>query len=133
MRTRDAETADRETIRQIHAQNGIDYSLPDLDSPLFCVRKVVEDDNGRVVGACFLRLTAETYLMLSPELTPRDKVTAMQAMQPEVLRSAWELGLDEVEARIPAEIEARFHKRLRCLGWSRNREGWHPWTIATHA
>jgi hypothetical protein len=133
MMVRDAKPEDFAEIEQIHAAMGMDYALPELNHPLFLVRKVTIDDNGAVIGACFLRITAETYLWLKPDASPRDKVDVMNEMQPEVLRAAWQNGLDDIEARIPETVERRFQKRLNQLGWSKNRSGWSPWTVATRA
>jgi hypothetical protein len=130
---RDAKPEDFAEIERIHAAMGMDYQLPDLAHPLFLVRKVTLDDNGEVIGACFLRITAETYLWMSPDIAPRCKMDVMNKMQPEVLRAAWQNGLDDIEARIPETVERRFQKRLNQLGWSKNRSGWFPWTVATHA
>jgi hypothetical protein len=127
---RDATLADFEAIAEIHRAMGMDYVLPELSHPLFLVRKVAATETG-VAAACFLRLTAETYLWMDPNLHPRDKVDTMNQLQPDVLHAAWSLGLDDVEARIPTEIERRFKKRLYCLGWTPNRRGWHPWSRAT--
>jgi len=131
MSVRDSIPTDYPAIEGIHSGMGMDYRMPDLESPLFIVKKVYQDEDGRIKGACFLRLTAECYLWMSPDLSPRDKVSVMQAMQPEVLRSAWLLGLDDIEARIPRDLERRFHKRLKQLGWSQDRSDWHPWSRST--
>jgi hypothetical protein len=128
---RDASIEDFPEIQEIHSAMGMDYALYDLNSPLLLVKKVCTDESGKVIGACLLRLTAETVLLLSPELEPAGKMTAMEQMQPEVLEAAWSKGLDEVEARIPTETEQIFEKRLRQLGWTRNRDGWHAWTRST--
>ncbi len=127
----DADATDFPAIEDIHKGMGMDYQLPDLNSPLFFVKKVVKDEQGRVLGACFLRLSAECYLWLRPDCGPRQKMDAMEAMQPEVLEGAWEKGIDDIEARIPGDLERRFQKRLKQLGWSRDREDWHPWSRST--
>lgn len=129
---RDANPTDYPAIEEIHAEMGMDYQMPNLDSPLFIVKQVYESKDGRALAACFLRLTAECYLWMDPDLSPRDKVTVMEALQPEVLRKAWLLGLDDIEARIPRDLEERFHKRLKQLGWDRDRPEWHPWSRSTH-
>lgn len=122
---------DKEAVLELYRGMGMDYSEPDLDSPLFIVKKVVEQD-GKVIAACALRLTAECYLIMG-NVSPQEKMESMLMMQPEVLMAAWSQGLDEIEARIPTEMEKRFQKRLKQLGWSRNRDGWHPWTRFTGA
>jgi hypothetical protein len=127
---RDANPDDFSRIAEIHAAMGTDYHMPDLAHPLFLVRKVAETETG-VSAACFLRLTAECYLWLDPNLTPRCKMDAMNQMQPEVLCAAWEKGLDDIEARIPETIERRFQRRLKQLGWEKARPGWFAWSRAT--
>jgi hypothetical protein len=131
MNVRDADPEDNAAIIAIHEGMGMNYLCPDLNNPLFFVKKVAEDENGEVIGACMLRLTAETYLLLSPNLDARSKMMVMNALQPAVLNAAWEQGLDDIEARIPEETEKKFHKRLCRLGWSRNRDAWHAWTRQT--
>jgi len=130
MKVRDANPEDFPTIEQIHGKMGLDYRLPNLAHPLFLVRKVAAEEDG-VTAACFLRLTAETYLWLDPKLTARAKVETMNELQPAVLAAAWAQGLDDIEARIPETVERRFRKRLTQLGWSRNRPGWFAWSRAT--
>ena len=68
---RDAMPEDFGAIEQIHAKMGMDYALPALGQPLVFVRKVTTDDSGKVIAACFLRLCAECYLVLEPDLAPR--------------------------------------------------------------
>lgn len=110
---------------------GLDYRLPRLESPLFLVKKIACADSGNVVGAGLLRLSLESYLLLDPSATPREKMTAMLELQPSALDEAWRRGFDEVEARIPDAIEDRFRKRLIQLGWQKNRSGWSRWTRTT--
>ncbi len=104
---------------------GPDYRMPDLDAPLFVVKKVVERD-GRLIACGALRIEAEGYLWCGG--SPRDKMEAMAAMQPVALDAAWSLGIDNVVCWIPRSVESRFEKRLRQLGWEPGREGWHSWS-----
>ena len=137
MSVRDADVNDLPAVRQIHLRMGMDYRFPEIDgetgdiSPLFLVRKVKTDASGKVVAACFLKVSAETYLWLEPEISAQAKMQAMLEMQPEVLSEAYRKGLDDIEARIPETVERRFLKRLQKLGWVRNRPGWFPWSRAT--
>ena len=128
---RNASEGDFDSLAKIHEAMGIDYKLP-LDDPLLVVKKVVEKD-GKVIGACFIRLAAETMLLLAPDLSPVEKMDAISVMQPEVLAEAWSMGFNEVEARIEATTEKVFEKRLKKLGWVRDRETWHPWSRSTNA
>lgn len=123
---------DAEALRKIHAQMGLDYSLPDLSSPLFAVKKVAIGKDGEVVGAGLLRITAEAFLLLSPSLSNSRKLLTMKSLQPEVLSEAWKLGIDEVECRIPETVlDANFEASLRYFGWSKDRPDWWPWSRST--
>lgn len=125
---RDYRAEDFEQVKALHEASGIDYTMPDLGAPLFVVKKVVERD-GKVIAACALRIEVETYLWCGGE--PDDKMTAMLAMQPDILQEAWLLGIDNLVCWIPEDVEARFSKRLKQLGWARDRDGWHSWSRAT--
>jgi len=122
---RDATPADYARLRAIHAAQGIDYAFPDLDHPLFFTKKVREVD-GEVHAALVLKLCAETHLLVSGD--PRQKMTAMRELQDEVIREAYARGLDDIYAAIP---EIGFERRLRQLGWEKDRPGWHLWTRST--
>jgi hypothetical protein len=124
---RDANPSDFPVIRALHSEAGWDFGIPDLSSPLILINKVVEGPEG-VIGSCFCRLTAETFLLLDPNLDPRRKVVAMQELQPAVFSTAWALGLDELNARISPETTRRFSKRLKQLGWQEARSGWSAWS-----
>lgn len=126
---RDCTGRDYESLRRIHARQGIDYAFPDLDSPLFFVKKVLESD-GVLRGALVLKLCAETMLLIDGQQGPQQKMTAMQELQRQVVSEAYSRGLDEIHASVPA---IGFDKRLTQLGWAKDRPGWNLWTRRTHA
>ncbi len=121
---RDYHPDDLPEIISIHKAQGFDYSLGDIDNPLFLVKKV-RVVNGRVVAAMFLRVTAETFLVStgSPEAQGR----AIVELQPEVLREAYEKGLPDVFCVIPPEISKSFAPALERMGWNADRE-WPMWS-----
>ena len=116
---RDFEPQDASALKELHKAQGFDYALPDLSNPLFLVRKVREVD-GRVVGAMFLRITAETFLVTAG--SPVEKGRALLELQPEVLREAYEKGLSEVICVVPPEISESFAPVLERMGWSKTRD-----------
>jgi len=117
---RDATTKDIPAIAEIHQKMGLDYKMPNLESPLFLVQKLVECD-GKIVAACTLKIEAEAYLWVDPELSAREKVEAMTGMQEHAIAEAWEQGLDGVHCWVPEAVENRFSKRLKAMGFSRDR------------
>jgi hypothetical protein len=96
MRLREYTPADFEALRSMHAAQGFGYPFPDLESPLFVSKLVLEDEvedsaeenrdaegreeahrnsppetssapkQSRISMAVLLRLTAETYLLHDP-------------------------------------------------------------------
>lgn len=106
-------------IISIYKQQGFDYNIPDLSSPLFLVKKVREV-NGRVVAAMCLRITAETFLFV--EGSPVAKGRSIEELQPAVDREAYDKGLADYICVIPPEISASFTPVLERMGWSRDRD-----------
>ena len=124
---RDYEPRDLEAIKTIYNEQGFDYALPDLSSPLVLVKKVREVD-GRVVAAMFLRITAETFLLVQG--SPVEKGRAIEELQPEAIGEAWGKGLADIVCVIPPEIAESFAPVLERMGWSRDR-GWPMWSRPT--
>jgi hypothetical protein len=138
MRVREYRQSDLAQLRAIHAAQGFEYALPDLTNPLFVTKLVLAKDNDvsdlpntrqddAVVGATFLRLTAEAYLLLDPRAgTPRQRWQWLLALHAAAERDAWQRGLEDVHAWLPPPIATKFGKRLARLGWLRD-DVWTPY------
>jgi hypothetical protein len=82
---------------------------------------------GKILGAAFLRLTAEAYLLLDPRAgTPRERWQWLLALHAAAERDAWQRGLEDVHAWLPPPIAQKFGKRLARLGWLRD-DAWTPY------
>lgn len=119
---RDARPEDAEALKQLHKRQGLDYNLPNLTDPLVLINKVRVID-GQVVGAMFLRITAETFLLVDGSPVARGR--AIEELQPAVIRAAWEKGLSEIVCVVPPEIEESFSPVLERMGWAKER----PWPL----
>jgi hypothetical protein len=123
--------------------NRATYPLPDLDSPLFVSKLVLEDDaedgspgssempsstgartqKSKISMAVLLRLTAEAYLLHDPAAgTPRTRWQKVLALHDAARTSAAARGLDDVQAFLPPRVARAFGRRLSRLGWTRD-----PW------
>lgn len=120
---RDFKPEDLGSVLEIHKEQGFDYSVPDLSSPLVLVKKVREVD-GRVVAVSFIRVTAETFLLVQG--SPVEKARSIEELQPEILREAYEKGLSEIVCVLPPEISESFAPALKKLGWEPTRD-WPMW------
>lgn len=129
---RDYRPEDFEEIKRIHEQGGLDYKTPDVGSPLFIVKKVMEV-HGRVVCAALFRVEVETYLLLDKEsgLDPEQNMAVLRALQAESMNALWLQGVDNAVCWVPEDVEKYFAKRLIELGWTPDRSGWHSWTRMT--
>jgi len=137
MLVREYRESDLAQLRAIHAAQGFDYSLPDLSNPLFVTKLVLEKGDvsephnaahdDAIIGAAFLRLTAEAYLLLDPQAgTPRQRWQWLLALHAAAERDAWQRGLEDVHAWLPPPIANKFGKRLARLGWLRD-DAWTPY------
>src|SRR5437016_12345067 len=156
MRVREYQDSDLAELRSIHAAQGFDYALPDLRNPLFVTKLVLSDENvvppfraasvacddeaasqdaglkpgatkEKTLGAAFLRLSAEAYLLLDPRAgTPRERWHWLLALHAAAERDAWQRGLEDVHAWLPPPIAKKFGKRIARLGWLRD-DAWTPY------
>src|SRR6266852_8456780 len=141
MQVREYQEKDLDALRAIHAAQGFAYTLPDLSNPLFLTKLVLtQDPNGEranlnvyasdagtILGAAFLRLTAEAYLLLDPHAgSPRERWQWLLALHAAAERDAWQRGLEDVHAWLPPPIAKKFGKRIERLGWLRD-DAWTPY------
>jgi hypothetical protein len=126
MRIRDYEPGDYSAVKAIHDATEIDYSFPDINSPLFLVKKAIEDDSGtiRVCGAAYMQ--CEVYLWMDPSdwADAADKLAAIDALDGAVLHECYLRGIDEVVFYLPPNMD-RFGDRMVEIGWRKNRDGWY--------
>jgi hypothetical protein len=128
MLIREYQERDLDALRAIHAAQGFDYALPDLNNPLFVTKVVLEGKNAREIrAAALLRLTAEAYLLLDPRVgSPRERWQSLLALHAATERDAWQRGLEDVHAWLPPPIAGKFGHRLQRLGWIRD-DAWTPY------
>lgn len=134
-RIKDGVNLDLVTIRDYKRGDVSDASLDlgILENPLFLVKKVCVDDQGRILGMCTLRLQAELQFRCVDTLTPESKVEVTAKLQPEVIQEGWAQGLDILVAYMPiakGRTERFRCKRMREMGWKRHPENCHRWLRA---
>ena len=142
MQVREYKDSDLAQLKAIHAKQGFDYAFPDLSNPLFVTKLVLSNadatssqpksdntapNNEKILAAAFLRLTAETYLLLDPNAgAPRDRWQSLLALHAATQCDAWHRGLEDVHAWLPPQIANKFGRRLQRLGWVRD-DAWTPY------
>jgi hypothetical protein len=124
---RDYQRSDVTALRAIHDASGFDYEFPDLDDPLFVVRKTVEE-GGRVVQGLVVKIQGEVYLWLQSDwATPEERWARLVQLTDAAKLAAWARGLDSLTCVIPPEVAESFGKRLEQIGMVADR----PWAKYT--
>ena len=129
---RDYEPKDFEAVKSLHEATGIDYKMPDVGSPIFLVKKVIEID-GVVRVAAGMYLQCEVYLWLdkSDWADSEQKLVAIKALDKEVMYDTWLKGVDCACLWLPPGME-RFGERLvEDLHFSKDRAGWISYSKGT--
>ena len=132
MEIRDYRAADLPAIKAIHEATNIDYKFPDINKPIWMVKRVVEHQ-GKVVAACGLYMQVECYLWLDPSAwaDPETKLAVIEVMDHQAMHEAWTKGIDEAVLYLPPGME-RFGERLtESLGFSKLRDNWVAYSKTT--
>lgn len=117
-------------LQMIHADQNLPYRFPNLASPLF-LSKIVLDRDTKVAAAAMLRLTAEAYVLLDPDTgTPRERWRALLLLHEAIRGDAVRKGLDDVHCWIPPRIARSFGERIESLGWEKEKWDCYSRTVA---
>ncbi len=122
------EENDIDTARAIHAANELpENCFPNLfiqtphgnieSNPLFVVKGVYESE-GKPALMCFCKISGELYLLVDHTMgTPQARWEWLCEFKEWVVREAWRLGLEQITAWLPPEIEESFGKRMLDMGF----------------
>lgn len=122
---RDLTPDDIPALRALAEASG--YPYPDLTGPHIETVQVVTDSDGNIIMACAAKRLVELYLYVNPALSASVKIQCLQLLHKGVAASLRDNGYNSVEAFLPAEIAAKFGRRLeRTFGWFKN---WKSWTL----
>src|SRR5207245_8120858 len=99
---RDYKPSDLAQIKALHAAQGLEYVLPDVNTSEFILKAVMENGNGVDMGF-FLRRTAEAYLVCS-SLSRREGIVQLLILDKEITPIARKLGLTDVYCMVPPDL-----------------------------
>lgn len=72
----DLDNSKLDELKLIHDKEKL-YPFHDLKNPLYCVKKaIIEDD--KLIGACAVRLTSETSLIMDPDVSRLVRARALR-------------------------------------------------------
>lgn len=121
MRTRPATPEDFARLREIHAESGLEFPLPDLDSAMIEGIEVVEDDRGEIMMAAIGHKAIEITLLAPAEkLHPMVKMEGIRVLHSSLRDTLASKGYTEYFSFIEPSIEKSFGRHLRkWFGWQK--------------
>jgi hypothetical protein len=126
MRTRIWTPEDTGKVVELYRSMRLPYAMPDLDTPLFGLKRVVESENGEVIAAGAVKPIGEAFLWVDPNMSPVLRARALRKLNHEAEVTAAEAGYDELTAWIPPHIEEDFARSLVHSGWRAS--PWRSWS-----
>jgi hypothetical protein len=122
MTIRDYTPEDQDALVRMYLQGNSAFRFPELDDPIFLVKKVLEHE-GRARMAVLARATTEIYLFMDHRHSkPAWRWDNFQHLHRAAETALLEQGMDDAHCWLPPEIERRFGRRLRTLDWIRDND-----------
>ena len=121
MKTRPAIPEDYARLKEIHAENGLDFPIPDLDSPMIEGIEVVVDERGEIMMAAIAKRVPEIYL-LAPQgqLHPVVKMEGIRLLHSALRDNIASKGYTEFFSFVAPAVEKSFGRHLRkWFGWEK--------------
>ena len=79
-------------------KNSYDFNTPDVDNPLFFVKKVITDQEGNIIGIGVSRLTCEAIFILDKDKPVVTLARAAKELTHAMVSEGKYLGMDESHA-----------------------------------
>ncbi len=127
LKVRNWEPGDMEELARLHKKMRVGYPLPRSFGPLYCIRKVVCDVDGKVIAMATVKLVSEAFFFTDPDSSSIVRARGLKILHEECYQAAKEMGLEEVSCWIPAKIAGYFSKTIQKLGWLKS--PWRCWTL----
>ncbi len=125
MEIRELCAEDDAAVKQLHAEMGLDYQLPDGKS--LVVRTGLFNGTGKPVAVVLGCKTTEAYLLLDRKWrTPQERWDAVLRVISVAQAQAKIQGFEDVHVWLPPQIEKKFSRRLKKIGFVRA-----PWVCYT--
>lgn len=124
---RDIAASELLIIKALHEKMNVGYEFPNLESPLFAIRKAIISPEGKPLAAAALKLTSEAFLWIDPEDSEYVRSANLLRLAYACHERAKALQLEDVSAWVPPSHEAEFAEALGKLGWARS--PWSSWSV----
>jgi len=109
---------DEAALRAMHAAQGLDYELPDVDHPLFFSRTVLVNEKDEPIRAVLGRLTSEAFFLEYPDQGSEfTRMREFLKLQEAACADGRARGIDSVHVWLPPEMKYTFGAQLCRVGW----------------
>jgi len=106
---RDLKLEDFVHVEDLH--NG-EYPLPNINSPLVFVQKVIQDESGNIVGSFFVNLTSEVSLVLDESISGIRRAKYIKEIFEYLIKQLSEKGLNDTHVFILPETDDKYAQFL---------------------
>lgn len=94
---------------------------PDLDDPLFLVKRCILDEQGQIGMVAAVKVTSECYLLVDHGWNDAQvRWEMLRKLKDDVVAEAKRKGLDQITCFIPPALVDSFAKRLQALGFEKS-------------
>lgn len=116
MRLRALTTSDSQRLRQLFAEQGFEYDLPDVR--MLVAAQGIEDDSG-LVQAVLARPTVELYFLGDGKWkTPAQRFEALRILHESMRRDLAAKGFSDAHVWIPPQKKSFVRRLMKTFGWT---------------
>ena len=105
------------TLHDLKSLEGHGILPSDPNSPLYFYQIAVEDDNGELIGAAFVKLTTELSLVFRKDISKRKKAEALLSVWDPIEEAHAKNALNDTHVCLVGEQSESFCQILQRLGF----------------
>ncbi len=118
---------DQARVKMLYDAMRLPFEMPNVDSPAFALKEILEDENGKILGAGAVKIIGEAFLWVDPKINGIRRVKTVRALVAQAKMEGAKAGFEELSAWIPPQVEPEFGRALYKLGWTPSM--WRNWSV----
>lgn len=99
-------------VKRIHSKVS-QFPFPNLESPLYCIQKVIKDKNGTIIGSYLLHITAEISLILDDKVNDFTKARIVLDLRNQIYEDCNKMGIEDVHVFVIPENDKMYAELLK--------------------
>lgn len=122
----EASIADIEELKRLHGEMGMTYAFPNLGDELTVIKRVVKDENNKIIAGASVKIIGEGYIWIDPGVSVRGRLSAIKLLDMRLNQEAKAKGFSQVSIWVPPNVPGGFDHLLEQIGWMKS--PWPSWT-----